>query len=610
MNLHSVPEQHNNDIDSSSECPSHISTEIGGTMIEEFDFSMYLNTLSVIRQTLRRSPFLFDVVRPDVSNLITCLFSNKTSEAEDMIKKMSVNALNISFSGDTLLTYAIVYNNPDIAIQLLNAGANPEGITVNGYTKAAPISEAYRIANGDDFTRLITHYTLCKGDINAKGLSEKTLLYNLCEDLYIRFFRFKQGTEMLSEKFVSTEFQKYWDRISFILSKGADPNASQVYIPLITLYESYQIIQHSILRDIILLLLLHGADIYMCNDTRVSVHSIMDRNMNHNIIFINDPVRSIINRNIKKVTKIDVQLLKLACIITKVPYKKILREKIRKDLTKYECLEMTCAIRLKFKETVLPKNHNYQSFCVNSTLLNGDSLDVYMPEELAIVDFEKKMWCFHVSEIPHLLKSRKNPYTGSIFPESLLASLNNINKHIRPISLSEYIEQHKTRVSSHKAYNPQNALSEYIKAYTPYISIEPISEFNLPTLKNLYSLINSHLPVHIIPRSADVFMSSNEHRKLLLSDLLNFLLINIRQQSILVPTVTHLLEQVISDHLIITELRNCFSEDEISFMKNAPFGMLIFILNEEKYENLKNILHKGRSETDMADFWWNLREMF
>lgn len=284
--------------------------------------------------------------------------------AIESILNLSSAMINNNYDGMTLLSYAIKHGNSDMVALLLECGADPNGITPDGYTIESPISLAYNIDDFDTMKRVITMILKNGGDINLGSISKNTLLFNL----------------------INQECNNLYEKVKFVLSRGANPNGSKdkpIFLTMFLKYVETNLETNFMYNDklneqkkILDVLIYFGADIHFCNLHGISAFSTM-KDLNIDIKFDN---RELVLKRLKVMNYDEVTVNWMIENFSKLNFEKI--------------------------KNIRYKKFGYEKYS-NITTFSGTDLSEFIPSELVELVEDNKIWAFHVSEIPLLLKNRK-----------------------------------------------------------------------------------------------------------------------------------------------------------------------------------------------------------
>lgn len=409
----------------------------------------------------------------------------------DSLNSQSVNNYLEEYS---YLVYAVRKGELEAIKKLLSKGANPNGITNSGVTLAIPWTVIdFSSSKSIDIIKLLLK---AGADINSEDLRGHTLLTS--------FFAF-----WLQDKRYTTPY--YNNIIRFMLERGANPNGSIFFSPL---YKIIEILPRAhtfiTLYNICELLIAYGANpkksfctIYNKrienHDAYTLIKSFKDKGIKYLKFYylFNIKVVDVINRCSSP------SLLLALSYYFKVPYnnreKKVFCRKVRElieehssspRIRNFNVLRPESTPNLSLLENVQSKKRKTEIH-QNEYLFSGYAVAEFPDYELIKLYEEEKLYYFHVSEIPILLKG-KNPFTQQELSESFLESLLEY-KYYPPKTLHETLKNVEVFIHFPESVSSEmlfNKLSEYLLSYHSYLQLERIKSFSIKRLHKLYRVIS------------------------------------------------------------------------------------------------------------------------
>ena len=220
--------------------------------------------------------------------------------------------------------------------------------------------------------------------------------------------------------------------------------------------------------------------------------------LNKIFIDINRPIHKILKKHAKK----DITKIELLASLFKISLKNC--DLNDKETRKYICntiifLKNNNKLNKNFKSLVLNLNNNISN---NTTILTGDNVEYYSKDELVIyssniikgVKRQKINYCFHISELPDLIRTGINPYNRSIFSyekkKEFYSKLGRtkISCNLVPISFKEL---HQFNFDQLILSRTQGTLCKNILVNK--YNYNYIPNFDIRMLYKKYNIIGSHL---------------------------------------------------------------------------------------------------------------------
>nr|QBK85332.1 MAG: hypothetical protein LCIVAC01_01410 [Iridovirus LCIVAC01] len=503
-----------------------------------------------------------------IDEIIFVIQKNNISKKrlKNIINTIPRSAINQSVPtyGTTFLGIAVRAGNFTATRALIEIGIRANGLVPEGYPVSVPIS---LINTKGPYFKDILILLLKKGaDINSTGIDEKTLLYNLVNDVTTRDWE---------------------NKVYFILTRGADPNRTKSYIPLESLIKSQVYTPES--KRIVEMLLGFGA-----NPKRKNIYGkIISNRVPKFFNFIKQPLRKLIKDCDNPI------LISQIARMLKIPLG-------NRDLEKSRDRKLVCKtigfiydmkndINYENIRKIRTKRRKIKS--ANEVTIMGDEINEFTSDEIISFREGKIRWYFHVSAIPYLLQSKINPYTMKPLPKRFTNKMIKI-KFVRAITLKESLtdlKEYATDTESRQAYR-LSRLRRYLEIYSPYTSVE-----------HLVALPNSEIKQLIYALPGDIRVNSKEttNDKLIKILLENYFNLMIKEKVSLPQIVIHIERAITNYHLSreIVEIIDPIFFKEIKQDLNIPFHQLYFLLGEEKFIQLKGAIQ--RNVGDNYEEHWN-----
>ena len=402
----------------------------------------------------------------------------------------------------SLLSLAVKANNLDAVEALLVNGANPDGRNKGeGFSFVTPISLCFNNSktvkdikiSKEIFKKLI----LAGADINGKGLDGETLLSRLIRN--------------------TTDS----DIIFYILSKGADPNTPREFLPLVEFIVKY--IDESLLhtekeyteniKKIVDYFLYFGVDPEIKNFSNLSAIDIINANKNLIDLDIFLPLTKSIDDIVHECK--DSKILERIAKAMKIPLHKGKRKRARKSICNCIRFLRKNAESLPYDDIVERRQETISTDSptraaklresVNDTTFGFESLYQFLGDELVIYQDsdDGKIYCFHVSEVPEIIKKKVNPWSNKAIPENILGEWLEKIEVFPEYTLETAVDKggvfDKADNFDISIENKLEDLGRIITANNQYVDI--LNLLQLPTIEiyELFRLLFGEIPGGMVP---------------------------------------------------------------------------------------------------------------
>lgn len=503
----------------------------------------------------------------------------------------SLNSMSVNNYIDDYHSYivrAVAENDIKSIDLLLERGANPNGITSSGLTTRTPLTV---VDFNDSLFHLIVRMLLKKGaDINQEDLRGHTIL-----TMYFIFM------------FESSNYQnqKFIDILLFLLERGSNPDGTIFFNPLTIMVNRLSKIKstyHHIVYKISEILISYGAnpkftsiklDTYNSN-IRSSATQCLDKygKTSENYKLLNRLFNIDVETIVKNCTS--QPLLRSLSKFYKIPYddtdisaKKLCTciKFINKNKQEYE-EDKFIELRKKIREF---KNLHF----ANEDLIIGSSTDSFPPSELIYLEEKNPnlTFCFHVSEIPMLLASQKNPFNNRLLDSVFINDLVTKYKYFIPKTLEESLDElfnFNNTIIDNKVLLEK--LSIYIKTFNSYIQPDKIDDLGVNDLIELQNMLyNGNQRVLLsrinpLDRSHKPGESITNRRKRLVERTLTHLLSYIQNNKKSLPFISNVIDQLLNYSKTAREIMRLFPEHKIptimNIIKNGDYN---YFLNQFQY---------------------------
>lgn len=481
------------------------------------------------------------------------LLSIKTGEKMIIGPDLTKGRINMVISGrelkkkykgyTTLLSMAIAYGNLDAIEEFVKCGSDVNGISVEGLILDHPMTFARFIDDDEQFKKIVIHFMALGGAIDGVGINNITLLSYTCID-------------------------QNPNRIRFLLSKGANANGTIDSIPILEITRRKK-----------------GEEFEACVEALMIYDCI--RIKNNDVSYLTSQMDFLYEKNIDGLEI--PELIKKIARAYGIPYTletslvelkeniKLLDQQLDVVVGNKKCLFS------EYLEKVRTKNRPTYK---NTLTLTGDSIHLFSDMNLMTVPGDE--WCFHVSEIPTVIKSRKNPYTNQYYKKEaileMVESLNFFNYYSDPREVFVRPVLHNESYSSF--------LNFVVSTVDPYLNIENVKKIRKSLLIELVFLsIND---MYIEP-----FLKYLDDADKFLNFLSVIILGLLRIEDIHLNTIVHSFGQVIEDNILcdtVLEILEIDKNDQnsIDLFFTMSLEDVAVIFGQEKWDNcVRLLIHNG-----------------
>lgn len=298
------------------------------------------------------------------------------------------------------------------------------------------------------------------------------------------------------------------DTLSFLLKRGCNPDGTLFHNPLC-----------------IILLLIKKKDI------RNDKHLIL-RIVDILMVFQTNPLTTIIIPR----TSVKNQQLSPVDLIPPIFFKNSIYHEIKKIF-----LNTTYLKSGTIKTTPIDRDIKI----ANEDLLCGHSVYSFDKTEILFYTEKDIIYCFHVSEVPFLLTTGKNPFTQVLFPETFKNTL--ISTDYYPIKNRLSYEKQEIRIS-----DVLNYLEVQLKTFDSYIDLKKILDLNLKELVSLKDIIYEKVRNN---QPHDVYTNNKTE---IIIHILTIILIILKNNDNSIPTICLILENTFFESTISHSILSLF----------------------------------------------------
>ena len=449
--------------------------------------------------------------------IIDLFVFQKNSQLIKHINKISPEAREQEIEYDrkkyTLLALSILFNNQKILDVLLKLKVNPDSKKYpNGLPLIAPISLC---TNAQQIDKLI----LAGADINFSGLDQETLLTNLIEK--------------------SFENDKYIDLIKHVLSKGANPNEPLYNLPLIKVIlivkhlKSVSSYKKTISNTIDLLLT------YFANPTQKDMNDVSAQDVKLT------KVKKKYVENIYKTLRDLIDDSKNKVIINYVSRIFKINSKNRQ-----RCIQYILTHKNEIDYQDISRRRNYTK-CNNDTTFAFNELNEFCKSEVYFYkDSNGLEWCFHMSEIPNLINTQKNPWTNVELSTEDIAKmyffLDYIPEYTLEEATTEIFERDNVSINNKKRLSYLSTLVESVNTYVGAGLQQTILELPNIEILEIFRLINGYGISFKYDQIYNVYLTNN--KELLIHKLYDLLIDKLQSGEITLHILSIILDQVFKDY--------------------------------------------------------------
>ena len=484
-----------------------------------------------------------------------CIISIKKLSNEGVNRNIIYNNLNYS-----LLTLSIKFKNYNAFKLLLQKNVDINSIK-NGITYSTPLSECYHFDNIVKNKKIFDMLLLKGANINLVGINGKNLLYNMIIELFDNI-----------EKDIKY-IKKYIKFIIYVLSKGININKPYEYLPFNELVIQIKKKRKNapILTKYIILLIdnfiYYGVNPYQNDFKNVNAYNLIIESQikEHKKIFkhVTKDINYIItNHNNTKIVDRVAKALKIPIKKEDKKSKKRLCKCISYIRNNKEHLNYEVYKKRRLKRLKLENSNNQQ------LITSFNDISEFLEDELVLYTDpdDKKLWTFHVSEVPMLLQSRMNNWTRKKIDDSILKKIYNSYDYFPEYILEESIndifkKQPTINITIRTKLEQINKLSNTID---PYLNItdEILNKWPESEIYELYCLFyevpNLHMNWSII---RNLHLDKNKNK--LVYMLYDIIILNLRNGSLALHTFTHMMNQISKDYKLVKDIIKIIGGNEI-----------------------------------------------
>lgn len=465
-------------------------------------------------------------------NIIDLFVYQKNNKLIEHINKISPEAREQEIEYDqkkyTLLALSILFNNQKILDLLLKLNVNPNSKKYpNGFPLVAPISLCTN-------TQQIDKLVLAGADINMSGLDQETLLTNLIQKSFGE--------------------NKYIDLIKYVLSKGAKTNAPLYNLPLnkvISIVKTLKRIssyKKTISNTIDLLLT------YFANPTQQDMNGIssidipLTKSRKKYVESIYKSFEDIIN-NGKNINTID-----YISRLFKINYK-----------NRQRCIQYILKHKNQIDYQDITSRRNY-SKCNNDTTFAFNDLNEFSKSEVYFYkDSNAKCWCFHMSEIPNLINTQKNPWTNMKIDTKDIKKMYNFLDYIPEYTLeeatTEIFERDNVSINNKKRLSYLSTLVESVNTYVGAGLQQTVLELPNIEILEIFRLINGYGISFKYDEIYNVYLTNN--KEILIHKLYNLVINKLQNGELTLHILSIILDQVFKDYDVFKNFIKIIGDKEI-----------------------------------------------
>lgn len=472
----------------------------------------------------------------------------------------------------TFLGYAVSLGNADIVRYLLSKGANPNGKTKEGYPLSVPIT-VIPTRDVEIFKEMLNLLLRAGANINFYGMNGRSVLASL----------FLQSR--VASKY---SFEKLYTMVAYTLSKGSNPNIRFAeFNPLNrTLnYIKFRFSSHR--RKMVYLLLAYGANpkLRFIDGTTLSVPDSDD--------YVYQPIFDLILDDNHR----DVHLLTRVARALKIPVQNYSHKKNRAELFKCIYYLLEHKDEIDFDSIAKYRGRKLKRTCNPTLTIMGDDFNEFTENEIITFKEGHTYWCFHVSEVPNLLETQTNPYSGKSFPDSFLDQLLK-SKYVEEITMQEALETfNQPPLDDHRdvVFLQLDDLDTFLKPFDPEFSASTLYTIPNSALLDILFRFNSY---RYIPDMMQIRnnsgLNSKEYRQKLIKYIANYSLKMLEESAITPILLATELNHIFIAYDIIKGWEKLLGRKElldwIPDIGNRSFNVFEDILGIEKYQAMLALL--------------------
>jgi len=478
---------------------------------------------------------------------------------ENLNSKSINNYIPIHFS---YLNWAVKETNLRAIDTLLKKGIDQNGVTSIGLSKNIPLTVVdFKSSEFQTIVRMLLRHG---SNINGEDLDGHTV-FTKCVSFFLE-----------KERYQNVNF----DLFTFLLERGASPDGTIFYNPLQMIVE----VIHKIPRDdrdilfyLCELLLAYNANPknlviafhQFTHNIKKSAVSTLDTYKKNSSEF--KILNKLFNTTVSEVVeecKSDIILESLAKYY-KIPYdgsdvdrKKLCKcvDNISKNKKSYDEDEFT-ALRSRIRKIKGVEE------CSNEDLLIGASTNSFPDSELIYLHETKPdiKYCFHVSEIPMLLSSQKNPFNNKPLTDKFINELVTTYKYVVPKTLEESLgDMFVYKESRLDSGILLDKLSDYVKSFNTYMQPERIKDLQINDLVEIQNMIyqgnRDLINVSTLPTDRVAIGGENKDqtKSRILDRTITHIFLYIKNNDRSLPLISNILDQLLKDSLLAADILSLF----------------------------------------------------
>lgn len=504
-----------------------------------------------------------------MDNEIITELKSKSKKALFKIKKLSKEGLNRFFNYHnkeySLLTLSLKFKYDSAFNILISKDVDVTGYNKNGITYCSPISMCYHISRTLQNKKNIRKLLLKGASLNDTCLNNKTLLNKSIREFFsqIKQLAIEYNSEL--EKNIS----KYLKFIFFILSKGIKTNYPLEFLPLNQiLYSCYDLpmlkktchktfILNSI-KDLLTNMLYYNCNPYQKDFDNYSAVDILEEydfkeDIQETLNVIRLDLKEIIDKKIN--SKLVDKVKNAFKIHSKGKSRKRVFECINYVLDNKENLQYDLYKQIRSKRYKLDRSTNQQLICSlnDITEFNKNELVFYTDPD------DNKIWTFHMSEIPSIIRDGKNKWTNKTIDKQSLATmysqLNYFPEYILSEAVVEIFDKQSTIPITIDV--KLNCLSRLINTINPYINLsKDLKELPQKEIYEFFVILNNSLMLDF-----DIYRFKYNTKSTLLDLLYQHSIDMLRSNKININLINNIIDQIIQDYTVVKNICQILGPD-------------------------------------------------
>ena len=275
----------------------------------------------------------------------------------------------------------------------------------------------------------------------------------------------------------------------------------------------------------------------------------------------------------------DDRLLDKVAKAFKIPNVDVSQESHRKRLCSCIKFIRSNAEEIDFEEIVKRRKRENYIDCNNTTTILGDDIYEFRKDELILyIDpDDAKQWCFHVSEIPSILETKKNMWTGKIISDKDIKKLLEIVEVFPEITLKCATDTNSLRLDSSRVLKSVgvveqlNILHKLISSYNNYTEVIQILYIPLTEIFELFSLlVGFGLDLDL---NYTRYLLDRNRRDELITKFYNTVIKFLRNGSnppfgMNIAMLSAIVDQVVKDYMEVQDIINIIGEERFRDIKD------------------------------------------